>query len=81
MKDTSGDSKEIENSSREAANEEEDGYLRSAKECRCDMCPDLSKDGSFTFCKSVSKSRNMCQEENLSCICFAKKIEKLLDKA
>ena len=53
----------------------------SAKVCRCDMCPDLAKDDSYNCCKSVSKSRVICQNENLSCICFAKKIEKLLDKA
>ena len=87
MKDTSGHSKNRGRSKkngkrgRGSANEEEDCNCSYTKVCDCDMCPDLAKDVSFNCCKSVSKARSICQQENLSCICLAKKIEKLLDKA
>ena len=82
VKDISGDRTVTENrSGDESLNEEEASYCSFAKVCRCNMCPDLAKDESYACCKSVSKSRDICQDENLSCICFAKKIEKLLDKA
>ena len=81
VKDISDDRRVTENRSGEPLNEEEASDCSSAKVCRCDMCPDLAKDESYACCKSVSKSRDICQDENLSCICFAKKIEKLLDKA
>ena len=81
MKEISGHSNKNEKAFREATNEEEDGDCSSAKVCRCEMCPDLSRDVSFTCCRNVSKAHSICIQENLSCICFAKKIEKLLDKA
>ena len=81
VKEISGHSNKNEKAFREATNEEEDGDCSSAKVCRCEMCPDLSRDVSFTCCRNVSKAHSICIQENLSCICFAKNIEKLLDKA
>ena len=81
MKELSGQNNKNEQTFRESANEEEDGDCSSTRACRCEMCPDLARDVSFTCCRNVSKAQSICIQENLSCICFAKKIEKLLDKA